>query len=73
MRITSFHLKSDNLLSLQITYFSMLTLCLVGKYLNSTETVLSIRVCSLKLEKMSMVEAHKMKNQILFVHNPIKR
>lgn len=56
-----------------MTYFSMLTSSLVGKYLESTEPVLSITVCSLKLEKMSMVEAHKMKNQILFVHNPIKR
>lgn len=48
-----------------MTYFSMLTLCLVGKYLESTEPVLSITVCSLELEKMSLVEAHKMKNQIL--------
>ena len=57
-----------------MTYFSMLTSSLVGKYLESTEPVLSITVCSLKLEKMNyMVEAHKMKNQILIVHNPIKR
>ena len=52
-----------------MTYFSMLTSSLVGKYLESTEPVLSITVCSLKLEKMIMIEAHKMKHQILIVKN----